>query len=410
MNKIVTFIIILIEFVQVSFAQIQFKDSTKAYNYWAKRGVIEATYSYVQDQEKVSFDEKQGKELFKQKFVDNKTTSNYDSISSFLKSNNWENTAEFVFQPLDSNYKNKVTLDTAFFEIKAKDGSNYSSGRWKETIKDIIGKYNNSINNIDLKQLQNKTNQGQTQKVNRDPKKIDWNKFLFLGGIFIVGVLIGSVLIVLITKNRIKSIINEEGKEEYDNYLHEANNSQQLPRYLPTYLRVVYYLHKQKNKYKKESETANRNNNELEKQKKELSDKNSELANKLKENKRKSEIDSDTSFRPPTKKITEIYFSIPESDGSFQISNGETYDDGQKYFKIEPGESSAKGELFYLSGDRDQRAINRLESYLKPVCDIGNITNSSSATKIELIHSGKVSRLNDRWVIDPDNKIKIKLY
>ena len=47
MNKIVLFIIILTGFVQVSLAQIQFKDSTEAYNYWAKRGIIEATYAYI---------------------------------------------------------------------------------------------------------------------------------------------------------------------------------------------------------------------------------------------------------------------------------------------------------------------------------------------------------------------------
>jgi hypothetical protein len=47
---------------------------------------------------------------------------------------------------------------------------------------------------------------------------------------------------------------------------------------------------------------------------------------------------------------------------------------------------------------------------LKPVCEIDNITNSSYATKIEVIKSGKVTLINDSWVIDPEKKIKIKLY
>lgn len=110
------------------------------------------------------------------------------------------------------------------------------------------------------------------------------------------------------------------------------------------------------------------------------------------------------------RKLRTIYFTMPSSEGSFQISHGEASNDGKKYFKIEFEESSTKGELFYLSGDRDQRAINRLESYLKPVCIIKNITNAATATKIKLIHTGKVSRVNDRWVIDPNNKTKIELY
>ena len=110
------------------------------------------------------------------------------------------------------------------------------------------------------------------------------------------------------------------------------------------------------------------------------------------------------------KSIKTIYFSMPESNGSFKISNGELSNDGKKYFKIEYKESSGQGEILFLSSDRDQRAINRLESYLKPVCEIENILNSRVATKIELIQSGKVSLINDNWVINQNNKIKIKLY
>jgi len=112
----------------------------------------------------------------------------------------------------------------------------------------------------------------------------------------------------------------------------------------------------------------------------------------------------------PTKNVKKIFFSMPENNGSFQMVNGQSSNDGKKYFRIEYNESSNQGELFFLSSDRDQRAINRLESYLKPVCDIENISNSTAATKISLIQSGRVSLMNDTWVIDPNNKIKIKLY
>ncbi len=66
-------------------------------------------------------------------------------------------------------------------------------------------------------------------------------------------------------------------------------------------------------------------------------------------------------------------------------------------------------ELKYLPSDRDQRSINRFEAILKPVCDIMNIANRESATSIELLESGKVSLVIDKWVVDLDNKVKIKL-
>ncbi len=110
------------------------------------------------------------------------------------------------------------------------------------------------------------------------------------------------------------------------------------------------------------------------------------------------------------KSIRKIYFSMPDTNGSFQISNGDPSNDGRKYFRIEFVDSSNRGELFYIPSERDQKAINRLEKFLKPVCDIENISNAVTATKIELIQSGKVSLINDNWIIDQNNKIKIKLY
>jgi hypothetical protein len=100
---------------------------------------------------------------------------------------------------------------------------------------------------------------------------------------------------------------------------------------------------------------------------------------------------------------------MPESDGRFIVDNGESSNDGRKYFRIDYAEGTEIGELYYISGERDKRAINRLESYLKPVCDIENIENADSATNIEFIKPGKVDLRNYRWVIDSDNKAKIKL-
>ena len=41
--------IILLGIVQTTFAHPEFKDDNEVYNYWAKRGIIEAIYAYMQD-------------------------------------------------------------------------------------------------------------------------------------------------------------------------------------------------------------------------------------------------------------------------------------------------------------------------------------------------------------------------
>jgi len=56
------------------------------------------------------------------------------------------------------------------------------------------------------------------------------------------------------------------------------------------------------------------------------------------------------------------YFSIPENDGRFIIEKGEQTNDGSKYYKIVSKTSSDEGDLFYISGTQDKRAINRLDS------------------------------------------------
>jgi hypothetical protein len=459
MNKIVLFIIILTGFVQVSFAQIQFKDSTEVYNYWAKRGIIEATYAYMQDYIYTVGEEKAkaeiiGKDKYLEQFLKDIDSKNllpeFTQISTFLENNSWDGAEKKLFNPLVRNFENKKTLDGKFFNttkpgsedlVTVIPGQNNLNQNWNSKIDEILSIYNESLlslkkeepkvaesnpkpNNFENNQLQSEIKQSEV-KSNRSPKPIPWKTFLLDGSIFIIGILFGCILVFIITKNKIKSIVNEEDKRKYNDYLHAANNSP----YLFGYLRVIYFLHKQKDKYKKDYEIVNQNNgsrvselekkiSQLEKEKKDLLDENIELGKKIEqesilkdENQSESHSVRSQDFNyQPSKKITKLYFSMPESDGSFQLSNGEPSNDGKKYYRIEFEDLSTKGELFYLSGDRDQRAINRLESYLKPVCEIDNITNSSYATKIEVIKSGKVTLINDSWVIDPEKKIKIKLY
>lgn len=107
-----------------------------------------------------------------------------------------------------------------------------------------------------------------------------------------------------------------------------------------------------------------------------------------------------------------FYFSMPESDGTFEISNGDEEDNGRPYYKIQFSERSSKGELSYISRGRDKRAINRYEAYLKPVCEIESLDNYmqlESSDKVVQIESGEVIHYGSRWVVNPDKKIKIKV-
>ncbi|MFW6272253.1 MAG: hypothetical protein ACOC2U_00520 [bacterium] len=459
MNKKALFIfILLIGFVQVSLAQIQFKDSTEAYNYWAKRGVIEATYSYMQDYVATVGEENAKLEIVgKNKYlatfiqdIDSKEElPSFAQISKALNENSWGGAEKKLFKPLKANFENKRKLNKTFFNttkpgsedlVTVIPGQNNLKEHWDAKIDEILSSYNESLLTLQkgkskgteknpkqnkVKNNQHKSEANHSEVKSRNTKQIPWKTIIRYGSIFIIGIFIGGILIFIITKNKIKSIVNDQDKRKYNEYLHSANNSP----YLIGYLRVVYFLHKQKNKYKKDNEILSQNDSsraveverkisQLEKEKKDLLDENIELGKKLEQesiqkDKNQAEshrINSQDIYYQPSKNITKLYFSIPESDGSFQLPNGALSNDGKKYFRIEFEDSSTKGEIYYLSGDKDQRAINRLESYLKPVCEIENITNSSSATKIEVIKSGKVTLVNNSWVIDPENKIKIKLY
>lgn len=106
---------------------------------------------------------------------------------------------------------------------------------------------------------------------------------------------------------------------------------------------------------------------------------------------------------------TELYFSIPENDGSFIHERGSSESDEKKYYKIEFFTGSNQGDLFYQSGNDDKRAINRLDTYLKPVCDIEGILKAGNASKIVFVEKGKVKKLGEKWIIDLKSKVKIRL-
>jgi len=105
---------------------------------------------------------------------------------------------------------------------------------------------------------------------------------------------------------------------------------------------------------------------------------------------------------------TILFFSIPsDNTGRFYLSNKkESYDTKCHYsIKVLPNN---QGELSYLSSDKDFRALDDYISHLVPVCDILNFTDKSNAKNIQMVKKGIVNFENGSWVIDKNNKVKIR--
>lgn len=409
MNRKGFIIFILLGFVNILSAQPKIQDSLEAYSYWAKRGIIEMVYVYMEDLDSLEEGEQKGKEKYKIKFIDKVSLpQSLDSISTFLIKSDWASTNSMVFRPLFNKFRNGTKLNNLFFEIEAYKGGVYTSEKWTEASKRIVESYE-----IQLVDLSEKARE--RKKTKRDPRKETNNyttrkHWIIYLSIFILGIVLGGLLIFFVSRNNIYSILNYEK----DKYLRDVKLSDE--EFIFKYVGLLYILKKSKDDYKSEFEKlknsfiTNPINDEIEKLKKE----NAELKqvahqsnNTIKDP--ETENTNEWNIKHSEKATRKLFFSMPENDGRFIIDNGESSNDGRKFFRIEYFEGFELGELFYISGDRDKRAINRLESNLKPACDIENIGNADSANNIEFIKSGKVVLINDSWVVDSDNKVKIRL-
>jgi len=103
-----------------------------------------------------------------------------------------------------------------------------------------------------------------------------------------------------------------------------------------------------------------------------------------------------------------IYFSIPNEDGSFNMSHSKLTKENMCFYKINFAENSNNGELEFISGENDRRAINRLDAYIKPVCSMENYENRENASKVKLIESGEVYLSGENWNINPNKKVKVR--
>ena len=401
------------------FAQKDLTDSAKTYEYWSKRGVIEVVYAYMDDyittvtdsllpKEKIKdcTKEKNGLKEYEKQFIlplgkigINELSSKLNEVSSFLKNNNWSGAEKNVLHPLLIYLNEKNKLNNDFFSTLKPAGDEKSTvipgysnkmNNWNKTVEKILSGYNDDLKKFGSKQeaanvtmgdsveqpiLQGNGEPGKPSKVN----SINW-LVLSLTGIlsFVLGVIISFFFL----QSKLNSSFDE-------------NDS--LKRKISEYEKNEIYLKRKVTELEKTVTHPNNSKSETTESK--------ELSSKPEYHPKS--IEWDISKEAGNKSIS--YFSIPENDGRFIIEKGEQTNDGSKYYRIEHRNNSDEGVLFYISGNQDKRAINRLDSYLKPVCDIENIINAESASKIEVLRNGKVIKIADSWVIDTNHKVKIKL-
>jgi ABC-type multidrug transport system ATPase subunit len=112
---------------------------------------------------------------------------------------------------------------------------------------------------------------------------------------------------------------------------------------------------------------------------------------------------------PEEKTQYEFFFTIPENDGSFKAINAKHAKEVESYYKIEMDNNNQTGKLHFISGEYDLRALDNIDYYLNPVCEIDNITERTHARKIIMLNPGTVLLSGDCWKIDVNNKVKIRL-
>lgn len=246
---------------------------------------------------------------------------------------------------------------------------------------------------------------------------------------FFIGIIIGATIIYQISKDKIENILSEE----------KSSNHYKDKGFLFKYIALVEVLKNSKGGYLSESkkncteyiikinnltkkleECQLDHDNKLKEHHNIPAKKNTNLDNQIGEKIIPKENDTDSIIHPTTidktkPKTEEIknpetttYFSIPDTDGSFQFKNGDNKKNNNAFFSIIDKENSDQGTLNYISGELDIRAIDAVDHYLLPVCDIKNIENRDNACQIEMIAPGEVFRKEDQWIIDPDHKVKIK--
>ena len=264
------------------------------------------------------------------------------------------------------------------------------------------------------------------------PFKISIPGWVWIAGGTLLGFIAGAALIYIYSRAKIFSILSNE-KRKYIKDLNGDSGQTLFVRTFFSYVGVVAILKKSKDE---KSEIINKKNLELRALKERNEDLRAEYAQKEKALKTRQVISENPLSPgaplvsqqagqpgrpeapqasqparpepvPPVK--TEIFFTIPESDGTFKSVNAKSVQEIDCYYKIEPDKSGQYGRLYFIPGNYDMRALDNIDYYLNPVCEIQNIINRTNARKIVMTATGVVIRRGDHWKVEENNKVKIKL-
>ena len=395
--------------------QHQFEDSAQVYTYWAERGIIEAVHSYMKDylttvNLATNTKENTGAEKYFTNYIKNIDSKNskeiekdFGTINSFLKENNWADTEEKLFNRLAKNYDNKVPLKGSFFIA----GTNFNNNKiWDSTIKSILSNYE-----ANLRKLQGSKNNIIADSQSPTYSEVVASNSIYLDYIllFFGGLLIGGVLVFLYSKSKIYSILFQE-KSKYLNSLNTKTN------WFTRHLKIVGRLKESKDEKKEEISDLHKNIADLNKQietfkiNSEAKNRNQMTVEKLAQSNliEKKEVNNNLYHNEEVNIKNELYFSIPFQDGSFLDEHRTINKEHNSFYKIIKRTENS-GDLYFISGQYDKTAIDDINGYLSPVCNIENIGKRLGATKISLINPGKVKLLGDRWEIDNNNRVQIKL-
>jgi len=234
---------------------------------------------------------------------------------------------------------------------------------------------------------------------------------------FLLGLLAGCLAVFLYSRDSIYKILDTE-KKKYLNDLEKDTGNNPLHREVFKYIGIVEILKKRKNLKQDQLIAKNNTIAELMVQNEELFDDVEQLRKRLinlKMNKENQASAGEGYFvrshdpAAKTENPSEIFFTIPESDGSFRIMNAKYTKGIDCFYKIIPDKSDQKGVLHFLSGDYDLRALENIDYYLNPVCEIQNISGRTFAKRIVMTESGRVIKRNDSWQIEENGKVKVKL-
>ena len=233
---------------------------------------------------------------------------------------------------------------------------------------------------------------------------------IWVAAAFLIGLIAGSLLIYYYSRSKIYSILSAE-REKYLHDLEQDTRQDTLLREIFRYIGIVGLLKKSKDKKVKIINNLDKKISELKGQNAKLKREYKNRIDAATEQGRANGFPDSSPDEPEdnSDNNSEIYFTIPESDGSFKNINARKTKEIDCFYKIETDDDFQGGKLYFISGEYDLRALDNIDYYLRPVCEIQNISDRSKARKIQMTGTGSVIKRGGSWIIDGKEKVKIKL-